>query len=603
MGAALSNEYVEDPVPLSEVEMLRAEKQAYQQKIRELDQTIATLLNETKSLSLQHQNEIDNLTNTFTIKFEKALAAAAAKREDEIRCQLEQQKEDQLRRKQEQLEAKHEADLLEQRLKSVKVYDDANFVHLGGEDKLDPSAFPFALLRAGYLADRKHVLRIQLKEAFRKHEDLQRFRKSVAIMQASNGKDSRLLQLVGACDLFGANPIAYVEYFVGCDLRTYLMDHTKKLTMQQILAIALEVAKALVEVHKVGVMHRDISWTRIYIARNGRVKVLLGLKAKTSTTSNDTNGITEARWGAPETLQPGKIKYTDAIDVFSFGLVLISLITRDLPFTHVVRSGKTIDDKRVETLLQKPETAAELLSNYFEGFAVPDAYATLVEKCITWDPAERPTAPEVVRCLLEQLNEQDVPRHLRAIGTLDLPDVGLELAIIKGTNFNIDTNLFAFQGYSRMRFDKWAETPRVPETNNVLRWGWHTKLENVRPLGATVQFAVRKASFMWDKSLGQVTLRLDDLLNPKMLSSDTERASLTAPRTVVLDVYNDGNVMGQLHVLAAFTGRITEYLNVVREDRARVLLARQGNQDYKNEGLQQEHDVAAAALAAVASAA
>ena len=369
--------------------------------------------------------------------------------------------------------------------------------------------------------------------------------------------------------------------------------------MQQTLKIALEVGKALVEIHKVGVMHRDLSWTRIFITRDGHVKVIVGLKAKTVTTGYDTTGVSEARWGAPETLQDGKIKYTDAIDIFSFGLILISLITRDLPFTHVIRRDKPIDDGLVTALLRKPETAKELLKGNFEDMSVPKAYAELAYDCIKWDAAHRPTAPEVVRRLLEMQNEQDVPRHLQALGSANLPDVGLELAIIKGTNFDVNTNILPFEGYSQMRFDKVVETPRVPETNKVLRWGWQTTLEKVQPLASTVEFAVRKANLISDKFLGKVMLRLDDLLNPDMLSSE-ERASFTAPRTVILNVYNKLNIMGQLHVRAAFTGSIEEYLRVIRDDRARVLLARQGRQDLRSEELQRQHDAAAAALAAAA---
>ncbi|EQC34903.1 TKL protein kinase [Saprolegnia diclina VS20] len=602
MGAALSNEIFQDPTPRSETEMLRVENDSLRNEIDELKRANAAMHREMESVVRANETKINNLTNDFIAASENALAADAARREHEMRRQLEQQKEDQLRRKQEQLEAKREADLLEQRLKSVKVYDDAGFVQLGGKDALKREAYPFALLRVGLLADGEHVLRIQLKEGYRKREDLERFRKSIAIMQALNGGDGRILQLVGACDLFSANPIAYVEYFVGCDLQTFLSDPAKKLTMQNTLAIALEVGKALVDVHKVGVMHRDLSWRNIYIPHRGGVKVFVGLKAKTSTTGFDTNGVTEARWGAPETLQDGKIKYTDAIDIFSFGLVLISLLTRDLPFTHVLRRRNPIDDGHVTALLRNPKTAEELLSGYFEDMSVPKAYAELVQDCIKWDAAQRPTAPEVVRRLLEMQNEQDVPRHLQALGSANLPIIGLTLAIIKGTNFAINTNIFDFQGYSQMRFDEVVKTPCVPETNSVLRWEWLTTLENVQPLAKTVEFAVRKVNIMWDTYVGKVTLRLDDLLKPDKLSFE-ERTSLAAPRTVVLNVYNQANIMGQLHLRAAFTGPIEEYLSIIRDDRAKVLLARQGRHDFKNEGLQQDHDVATAALAAVASAA
>ena len=173
-----------DKEPMSEIGKLHADIEEYQKQIHKLEKKIELMHLERENVARAHETEITNLTNDFLIASENALAAAVAAKEDEVRRQLEEQRNDGLRRKEDQLEAKRKAARREQRLKSVKVYDDGGFVHLGGEGKLNPRAFPFADLRVGHLADLTHVLRIQLKDGCRNLEDLEHFRDFIAAMQS-----------------------------------------------------------------------------------------------------------------------------------------------------------------------------------------------------------------------------------------------------------------------------------------------------------------------------------------------------------------------------------------------------------------------------------
>ncbi|KDO17304.1 TKL protein kinase, partial [Saprolegnia parasitica CBS 223.65] len=264
--------------------------------------------------------------------------------------------------------------LMQQRLNSVMEVDDATFEYIPGLLDFDERDFPFASLKPGRLQDGPHVLRIRLKKDFKGNQEVVlRFKKTLAIMQALNGGDGTLLRLIGACNLDSDDPIAYVEYVTGMTLSAYLMDK-QDATWSEKLHIAVQIAKAIVHIHNLAVMHRDLSWSRVYVDAKGHVKVFAGLKMRQvqAYESYLNSGVSEARWGAPETLMTadgGATTYTDKIDIFGLGLILISLVTRDLPFTYIVKTtGRptSIDDNLVAAKLKKRETAIPMLTQSFD---------------------------------------------------------------------------------------------------------------------------------------------------------------------------------------------------------------------------------------------
>ncbi|KDO17302.1 serine/threonine protein kinase, partial [Saprolegnia parasitica CBS 223.65] len=279
--------------------------------------------------------------------------------------------------------------LMKQRLNSVMEVDDATFEHISGPLGFDQRDFPFALLKPGRLPDGTLVLRIQLEESFKGNQEVVlRFKKTLAIMQALNGGDGTLLRLIGASNLDSDDPIAYVEYVTGMTLSAYLMGK-QDATWPEKLWIASQIGKAIVHIHNLAVMHRDVSWSRVFVDATANVKVFTGLKMRqVEPTENNhfTSGISEARWGAPETLpepQGGEngepdsndTTYTDKIDIFGLGLILISLVTHDVPFSYVLKtSGRRtpIDDNLVTAWLKKRETAIPMLTQSFDDdYACP----------------------------------------------------------------------------------------------------------------------------------------------------------------------------------------------------------------------------------------
>lgn len=107
--------------------------------------------------------------------------------------------------------------------------------------------------------------------------------------------------------------------------------------------LALESARGLLHLHEAGFTHRDIKSGNVLVSEDWHAKLAdFGLtkakdETKTTTKSSQSHAIS-LRWTAPEllTLRPN---FTNASDVFAFGIVLWVRILRCFSFAHCLHAG------------------------------------------------------------------------------------------------------------------------------------------------------------------------------------------------------------------------------------------------------------------------
>ena len=80
--------------------------------------------------------------------------------------------------------------------------------------------------------------------------------------------------IVNVTDFFEANNTAYIvmEYLDGITLKEYIAENGV-LSPEDILELMAPVLESLDEVHKQGLIHRDISPDNIMLLKNGKVKL------------------------------------------------------------------------------------------------------------------------------------------------------------------------------------------------------------------------------------------------------------------------------------------------------------------------------------------
>ncbi len=193
-------------------------------------------------------------------------------------------------------------------------------------------------------------------------------------------------------------PFLAMEWLEGRDLRRHLAE--EGLTIAQTVALAADVADALAAVHALGVLHRDVKPSNIFLVGQAAsdagpawaVKLIdLGLvRLEDVSHSLTRTGVAVGTPGymAPEQAR-GDRDVGPAADVFSLGCVIFKCLTGQAPF-----EGDHLVAVLTKVLLSQPLRVRSLRPE------VPDALDALVARMLAKDPAARPaSAAEVAQAL------------------------------------------------------------------------------------------------------------------------------------------------------------------------------------------------------------
>jgi serine/threonine protein kinase len=150
------------------------------------------------------------------------------------------------------------------------------------------------------------------------------------------------------------------------------------------IALARQVAEALAEAHRLGIVHRDIKPQNIMLTRSGQAKVLDFGIAKTSalagTELNTVSALTRPGLVAGTTayMSPEQARCESVdqrSDIFSFGIVLFETVSRTHPFAHQ----------------SSAETASAILTKdpAVSDIAAPAELRRILRKCLEKDRERR----------------------------------------------------------------------------------------------------------------------------------------------------------------------------------------------------------------------
>ena len=172
-----------------------------------------------------------------------------------------------------------------------------------------------------------------------------------------------------------------MEYVEGVTVRD-LLDTRGQLGVSPTMAIATQLAAALVVAHEQGVIHRDIKPQNLLLDSGGVLKVMDFGVARLA---ERTSGITETGLvvGTPAYMSPEQL-LTDSdldprSDLWAVGVVLYECLTGKLPFT-----ASTPVALIAKVLNETPPTPAELNGE------VPETLSALVVELLAKRPEDRP---------------------------------------------------------------------------------------------------------------------------------------------------------------------------------------------------------------------
>ncbi|WP_432001695.1 protein kinase domain-containing protein [Streptomyces sioyaensis] len=176
-----------------------------------------------------------------------------------------------------------------------------------------------------------------------------------------------------------------------------LSDHVKRngpMAPGQVRQLAAGLAEALRDIHRAGVVHRDLKPGNVLLAADGPKVIDFGISRPSDSEMRTETGklIGTPPFMAPEQFQRPR-EVGPAADVFALGSVLVHAATGRGPFDS---------DSPYLVAYQVVHDEADLAG-------VPEELAPLIESCLAKDPADRPT-PDALMELLRTAAAEDGAR-------------------------------------------------------------------------------------------------------------------------------------------------------------------------------------------------
>jgi serine/threonine-protein kinase len=149
-----------------------------------------------------------------------------------------------------------------------------------------------------------------------------------------------------------------------------------------------QIAAGIDDIHKAGVIHRDIKPNNMKIDPESVIKIFdFGLARNEGINASTTGFVGTFGFAAPE-LFDANPQFTPAVDVYAFGASSFHMIAGGLPH-HMVRPTRPV------------ELPPSVLDQYHSGLS--ESILRIIEACMRVDPLARPTMSEVRSILAKEL--------------------------------------------------------------------------------------------------------------------------------------------------------------------------------------------------------
>ncbi|MBE0620697.1 MAG: protein kinase [Burkholderiales bacterium] len=195
---------------------------------------------------------------------------------------------------------------------------------------------------------------------------------------------------------------AYIamEYFAGGSLKDVI---AHGLNPRQALSLLAQAAAALAEIHRLGIVHRDVKPANMMLRADGTMVLADFGIAKHSAGSMETSAHGEF-FGTPYYISPEQVDgkpATERSDIYSLGIIFYEMLMNRRPFV-----GDSIDELIAQHLHAPVPRLSDALADY-QG---------LLDAMLAKDPAERLQNADAVLAAIDRVWTQAALRANKALG-------------------------------------------------------------------------------------------------------------------------------------------------------------------------------------------
>jgi hypothetical protein len=184
-------------------------------------------------------------------------------------------------------------------------------------------------------------------------------------------------------DVTADPPYIVSEYVAGQSLHAFVAEHGP-LAGAELDRLAVATATALIAIHRAGIVHRDFKPQNVLLGRDGPRVIDFGI----ARVLQDGAAVASAQVGTPRYMAPEQIRgeeFGPAADIFAWGATMVYAATGRSPF-----EANSLPAVLYRVLNEPPDL----------GF-LPGHLRSLVGRCLSKNPTDRPTAAELLLSIMD----------------------------------------------------------------------------------------------------------------------------------------------------------------------------------------------------------